>query len=181
MELIPATHFGYGDKSQALGTSIKWISEWHWKHYDKNNNLIWEDKPFNTLAQEGGESILDSYLRNQNHAPTFYIRLFNDTPVKTDSISDLVNEASGNGYAAQEIPRTTSGWISLGLDAGDFQAISSEETFSASGGSWGPVTYGVLTTTTDSSGKLIAFVQLSTPRTLADSESLKVTVKIKQA
>lgn len=181
MELIPAKNFGYGNKTSDPITAIKWIGEWHFKHYDKNGKIIWEDIIKNALAQEGGQSILDSYLRNQNHPPTFYFRLFNDTPVKTDALSDLVNEASGNGYAAQEVPRSTGGWVSLALDAGDYQATSSEETFSASGGSWGPVTYAVLATTTDASGKHIAFVQLSQSRTLQDGESLKVTMKIKQA
>lgn len=181
MKLIPARAFGYNSNTLIANNPIKWIGEWHFEHYDKNNKLIWEDTISNALAQEGGQSFLDSYLRNQNHPPTFYIRLFNDTPVKTDALSDLVNEASGNGYAAQEVPRTTSGWVSLALDAGDYQAVSSQETFSASGGSWGPVTYAVLATTTDNSGEHIAFVALSQSRTINDGESLKVTIKVKQA
>lgn len=181
MELIPAKLFGWIGKNLGLTFAIKWIGEWNFQHFDKNGQLIWEDTRHNALAQEGGESMLDSYLRDQNHPATFYIRLFNDTPVKTDALSDLVSEASGNGYAAQEVPRSTGGWVSLALDSGDFQATSSQETFSASGGSWGPVTYAVLATSTDSSGKHIAFVALSTARTLADGETLKVTLKIKQA
>lgn len=181
MELIPAKLFGWIGKKFGLTFAIKWIGEWNFQHFDKNGQLIWEDTINNDLAQEGGESMLDSYLRNQNHPPTFFIRLYNDTPVKTDGLADLVNEASGNGYAAQEVPRSTGGWVSLALDSGDFQAVSSQETFSASGGSWGPVTYAVLATTSNDTGKLIAFVVLSTARTLADGESLKVTLKIKQA
>lgn len=146
----------------------------------KTGELVWEDLGrHNTLAHEGGENALDSWLRNQNHPPTFYIRLFNDTPVKSDSLSDLVNEASGNGYAPQEMPRTTSGWVTLALDGDDFQAVSSEETFVASGGSWGPVTYGVWATSSDNSGKLIAFVALSQTRTIQDGETLLVTIKTK--
>ena len=181
MELIPAKNFGYSDKIPNPITALRWIGEWHFKHYNKDGKLIWEDIAKNDLAQEGGQSILDSYLRNQNHPPTFYLRLYNDTPLKTDALSDLQNEASGNGYVAAEIPRSTSGWIALALDAGDYQATSSEETFSASGGSWGPVTYAVLATTSDNSGKHIAFVALSQTRTLQDGETLKVTLKIKQA
>lgn len=181
MELIPAKLFGWFKKKTGLTNAIKWKSLWRFEHYNKDGKLIWEHEQYNTLAQEGGQSMLDTYLRDQNDPTTFYIRLFNDTPVKTDALSDLTGEASGNGYAAQEVPRSTGGWVSLALDSGDYQATSSQETFSASGGSWGPVTYAVLATSTDSSGEHIAFVALSTSRTIADGESLKVTLNVKQA
>ncbi len=180
MKLIPASNFGYGEKP-GMDSIVHWDAIWEFKCFDKKGKLLWKEERKNTLAQEGGQNALDSWLRNQNHPATFYIRLFNDTPVKTDALSDLVNEAAGNGYAAQEIPRSTGGWLTLALDSGDYQAVSSQETFSASGGSWGPVTYGVLATSSDNSGKHIAFVALSQTRTINDEESLKVTIKVKMA
>lgn len=163
-------------------TAIHWDAIWNFRCIKTaTKKLVWGEEVKNTLAHEGSEIVLDSFFRGQNHPPTFYIRLFNDTPVKADSISDLVNEASGNGYAAQEMPRSTSGWVTLVLDGDDFQTTSSQETFSASGGSWGPVTYGVLTTSSDSSGKLIAFTALSQSRTINDGETLLVTIKVKQS
>jgi hypothetical protein len=177
-----AKPFGYVDKKELSkqNTAIHWDGTWEFRHFDANSDLIWEHTAKNSLANEGEESMLDSYLRNQNNPSTFYVRLFNDTPTETDSLGAITGEPSTNGYAPQEITRNTSGWVSLALDSGDFQATSSEETFSASGGSWGPVTYAVLATTSGNAGKHIAFVALSQSRTLADGESLKVTLKVKQ-
>ncbi len=181
MEFISAEKFGYGKKEpNPSGIFPHWDGTWEFKHLNIKGEVIWEHVAKNALADEGGESILDTYLRGQNAPSTYYVRLFNDTPTVTDSLGALANEPSTNGYAPQEITRNTSGWVSLALDSGDFQATSSEETFSASGGSWGPVTFAVLATTSGNAGKHVAFVALSTPRTLADGESLKVTLKVKQ-
>jgi hypothetical protein len=154
---------------------------WTIEHLDANGNVIWRQTQVpNALADEGENNILDVYYRGQNAPTTFYCRLYNDTPLETDSLADLTGEPVGNGYAAQEIERSTVGWPTLALDAGDWQLTSKEVTFTASGGSWGPVTHAVLATSSDNSGLLIAFVALSTSRTLQDGETLKVTIQPKQ-
>jgi len=157
----------------------KWVGIWHFEHYDKDGNLIWEADSKNNLADEGEQWVLDSFLRGAAAPTGFYIRLYNDTPVDTDSLSTLTGEPSGNGYQAQLVEASSTGWPTLALDAGDYQATSKEVTFNATGGSWGPVTYAVLATSSDNTGKLIAYVALSQSRTLNDGESLKVTMKIK--
>lgn len=157
----------------------QWVGEWQFAHIGANGQIKDEWSMFNALADEGEQNLLDQYFRNQNAPTSFYIRLFNDTPVETDTLSSLTGEPSTNGYAAQGIGRATSGFPTLALDSGDYRLTSSTETFSASGGSWGPVTYAVLATSTDNSGKLIAYVALSQSRTLADGESLQVTLYIK--
>lgn len=166
---------------EKLGLSVKWIGEWTFRYFNNHGNLISEDIVENNLADEGEEAMLDVFFRNGTSYATFYIRLFNDTPVDTDGLSDLINEASGNGYAAQSLARNNTDFPTLALDSGDFQVESLEQTFSASGGSWGPVTYAVLATSSDNSGKLIAYVALAASRTLQDGDSLKVTFKIKLA
>lgn len=166
---------------EKLRVSVKWISEWTFKYFNKHGNLISEDIVENNLADEGEEAMLDVFFRNGTSYATFYIRLFNDTPVDTDGLSDLINEASGNGYAAQSLARNDTDFPVLALDSGDFQVESLEQTFSASGGSWGPVTYGILATSSDNTGKLIDYVALASSRTLQDGDSLKVTFKIKLA
>lgn len=157
----------------------RWIGVWHFEHYDRGGNLIWEDQIHNALADEGEYAFLDVFLRAGSAPAQFYFRLYNDTPVEADGLSDLTGEPSTNGYAAQLVERSNTGWPTLVLDSGDYQATSTEETFSASGGSWGPVTYAVLATTSDNSGKLVAYVALSQSRTLQDGESLKVTMEVK--
>jgi hypothetical protein len=154
--------------------------EFRFEHLDGDGNLLWsQDWTPNALADEGEANILDVYFRNQNAPAQFYLRLYNTTPTETSTLSSLTGEPSGNGYAAQLVERSTVGWPTLALDAGDYQLTSKEVTFSASGGSWGPVTYCVLATTSDNTGKLISFVALSQSRTLQAGESLKVTMKQK--
>jgi hypothetical protein len=159
---------------------IRAIGVYDFRAFNSEGNLIWEDldRP-NNLADEGEYMFLDVVLRAGTAPGQFYLRLWNDTPVETDTIATLASEASGNGYAAQLVERSATGWPTLALDSGDYRAVSSTETFSASGGSWGPVTYCTLTTSTDSSGKLVSYVALSQSRTLASGESLQVTYRLK--
>lgn len=134
----------------------------------------------NALADEGEKNILEQYYRAENAPTQFYARLYNDTPLETDGLADLTGEPSGNGYSAQLIERSSTGWPTLAQDAGDWQLTSKTLTFTASGGSIGPVTYLVIATTSDNTGLHIAFIALSQSRTLADGESLEVTIKPKQ-
>lgn len=158
-----------------------WIGFYEIECRDKDGNLLWSEVLQNALADEGEQSMLDGYLRAQNLPTTFYLGLYNDTPLETDTMADLVGEPTENGYARQEIERSAVGWPTLALDSGDYMATSKQVTFSATGGSWGPVTYMVLTTTASgTAGKLIAFVALSQSRTLQNTETLGCKIKIKQ-
>ncbi|MFH2012585.1 MAG: hypothetical protein ABIJ37_07805 [Pseudomonadota bacterium] len=161
--------------------SQKWVGVWEFRHIDKDGKVLWKETKENFLADEGEEAFLDVFLRSGSAPSGFYIRLFNDTPTETDTLSDLTGEPSGNGYTAQAVARdaTAAGWPTLALDSGDYMATSKTVEFIASGGSIGPVTYGVLATSTDSSGILVAAVALSTSRTMADGEKLQVTMYIK--
>jgi hypothetical protein len=167
-------------KSKYVGMDVREIGSMDFRCFDKYGNLKWEElnRP-NSLADEGEYMFLDVALRNGTAPSNYYLRLFNDTPVETDTLGSLTGEPTGNGYAAQTVERNTTGWPTLALDSGDYRATSSTETFTASGGSWGPVTYCVLATTTDSSGKLVSYIALSQSRTLASGESLQVTYRLK--
>lgn len=148
--------------------------------YDRDGNLIWQelDVP-NDLTNEGQSLFLDCTLRATNCPTTYYLRLYNATPAKTSGLADLSGEPSTNGYAAQNLTRDATGWPTLAINDVDYMATSATKTFSASGGSWGPVHHAVLATSTGTSGKLVSSVGLSQWRTLADGESLQVTYKIK--
>lgn len=136
----------------------------------------------NALADEGEQSMLDVYFRGATAPTAFYIALYNDTPVDTDTMASLAGEPSGSGYARQLVERSNTGFPTLALDSGDFRAVSSVETFTASGGSIGPVTHACLVTAATGTGGLhIAYNALSTSRTLASGESLDVTYRIKLA
>ena len=160
----------------------KTLSPTYWKfdHRDKNGKIVWsQDWTPNALADEGEQAILDVFFRAATAPTTFYLGLYNDTPVETDGLSDLTGEPSTFGYAREEITRDNTGWPTLALDSGDYQLTSATVQFGATGGSWGPVTYAVLATTANDTGLLIAFVALSQSRTLNDGETLDVSMALK--
>lgn len=177
------------------------------RQYDKSGRLLWGSKlelpkggrpilkgsprdlaairdqlwTANNLADEGEKDILDVYFDDVAVRANTYARLYNDTPGETDGLSDLTGEASGNGYAAATFARGTD-WGDPTLDSGDMQTTSTTKSFSASGGSWGPVTYAVLATVaTGTSGLLLAYVALSSSRTLTDGDSMNVDWAVKLA
>lgn len=147
--------------------------------YDASGALKWQETAHNALADEGEQYFLGVGLRGTTMAANTYLRLFNDTPAETDTLSTLTGEPSGSGYSAQTLSSDATGWPTLGLDSGDYQATSATKTFTASGGTIGPVTYLVLATSTDGTGKLLSYAALSTSRTLSDGDSLNVTYKLK--
>ena len=180
----------------------------HWRHRHRNvdGEIIWAsgvgelDKPIlpgsaewieldhdqpwspNSAADELEDDILDVYFRGSTAPTNFYLALYNDTPVDTDTMALLTGEPSGNGYARQLIERSATGFPTLALDGGDYMLTSSTETFTASGGSIGPVTYACLVTvSTGTAGLLLIYNALSQSRTLADGESLDCSLTIKAA
>lgn len=179
-------------------------TEWQYRHR-REGRLIWassigeldipvdgkefiellHDQPWtpNALADEGEQDFLDVYLRAATAPTTFYVGLVNDTIVDTDTLATITGEPSGNGYSRKQVERNSTGWPTLALDSGDFRAVSSVETFTASGGSIGPVTSAFLCTNAASgtAGKLLTYNALSQSRTLADADSLDVTTRIKLA
>lgn len=148
--------------------------------HDATGKVKWTDIAHNNLADEGEQWLLDTFLRGAAGPATFYLRVWNDTPAETDAISNLSGEPSGNGYSAKEVERSDTGWPTLAIDSGDYQAVSKSVTWTASGGSIGPVTYITLCTSSDASGKLISYAALSATRTLAAGDSLTATYRIKQ-
>jgi hypothetical protein len=160
---------------------VREIGSMDFRAYDKHGKLKWEELDRqNNLADEGEYMFLDVVLRAGSAPGGYYLRLYNVTTTDTSNLTSISTyEPSGNGYTAQTVARNTTGWPTLALDSGDYQATCATQTFTATGAGWGPVTYCVLATSTDSSGKLVSYVALSQSRTLAAGESLQVTYKLK--
>jgi len=157
-----------------------WYGVWEVYHWDKFGNVIWQETIENALADEGEALALATFL--QSAALTeFYLGLSDDTPDDTYALADLVGEPPGTyGYARQLIERSNVGWPSIALDAGDFMATSKLVTFTAVGGTIGPVTIMFLTdVATGTAGNFIAWAALSAARTLEADESLGCKMKIK--
>lgn len=159
-----------------------WKGVFNFQIVDKFGNVKEAWCVENDLADEGEKLILDVMFGDAVKPSTYYLRLFNDTPVETDTLSDLTGEASGNGYSAFTLNNDTTDFPTRALDSGDWQVTSKAYSFIASGGPIpvsGSVTYAVLATSSDNTGKLVSFVELSTPRTLAEGEQLTGTYSIK--
>jgi hypothetical protein len=152
---------------------------WKLECRDINGNIKWKEEGRNGLVDEGEENMLRTYFRNESEPTEFYVRLANDTIIETDTLSDIAGEPSGNGYAPILIERSAVGFPIIQLDNGDYRVTSKEFTYTASGGTIGPVNLAYVATTSDNSGKLIAFKALSTTRNISDGDSLLGTFRIK--
>lgn len=176
-------------------------TEWAYQHRTAEGQVIWlsgigdvdleagsrehaqalAEQPFtlNALADEGEQDMLSVYFRGGTAPTNFYIGLLNSTPTDTTTLATMTGEPSGSGYARSLVERSSTGWPTLALNSGDYRAISSTETFTASGGTIGPVTYAFLTTVVSgTSGLFLVYNALSTSRTLASGESLDVNMRI---
>lgn len=159
--------------------SIKHPTLWKFQHVDRDGNVLWEqDWTENALANEGEQDILEGFFRGGSIPTNFYIGLINDSGIaETDTLATMTSEPSGNGYSRQV---TT--FAATALNGGDYETDSDQETFTASGGNIGPVDHAILTdVASGTAGSLLAYVPLSTSRTLTDGDSLNVTVTVSLA
>lgn len=134
------------------------------------------DQPWtlNVFTDEGETDVLDVYLRAATAPTNFYLGLANTTIAETTTLASI-SEPSGNGYARQLIERSATGFPTLAASV----ATSTTETFTASGGTIGPVTDAFLATVASGTAGLLLFGSaLSTTRTLADGESLDSDIAI---
>lgn len=135
----------------------------------------------NALADEGESDMLAVYFRTQAKRANMFGRLFNDTPVETDTLATLTGEVTGTGYAAVTWAVSDAGFPTLALAAGDFQVTSSVQTFTA-GGAWTVATNLVMATVASGTAGLhIAWAALSASRTLANTDTLDVSMAVKLA
>lgn len=160
-------------------------TEWRFEH-KRDGEVIWESDPIglfhsNALADEGEKSMLDVYFAGTTPLANLYVRLYNDTPVDTDTLATLTGEVTGTGYAAITLARGTTDWPTVALDSGDFRASSLQKTWTA-GGAWTAATYAVLASVASgTSGLLIAYTALGATRTLVNTDELNFIQRIKLA
>jgi hypothetical protein len=157
-------------------------SFWKVRHLDKSHNVLWEDFGPNVFHDGGEEWLCKVAFSEQMSVPSaFYIGLDNRTePSEEDTLASLSGEPTGNGYARQAVNSDDTDWtVSQDSGSGDWQALSKTVTFTANGGSIGPVTQMFLATSANNSGVLICTRPLSQERTLADGESLECSLYIR--
>lgn len=157
-----------------------WNGIWKVQHI-RNGEVIWEDTGKNSLVQQGEEALLEVFFRNDtDYAPTqFYVRLCNSTPSIISTLSTIVGEVTTGDYAPKLLERSSIGFpIKDTTSGGNYRLTSKVITFTAAGASIGPVTNAYLATTSDNSGKLIAFRSLSMARTIIDGDSMTIQIQI---
>jgi hypothetical protein len=148
------------------------------KHFSADNEIIWEDKNiYNILHTDGEEFILKSTFiggSDSAYIPTnYYFGLDSRSTISaSDTMADIENEPSTNGYVRQAVASLNK--FTLILVGGINQARSPIITFSASGGSWGPVLNLFITDKIDNSGLLIASAALSQSTTLSSGQSVSM-------
>ena len=160
--------------------NIHWDGTWNFKHVDRQGAVIDEWSEKNALINSGEYKMLDVYFRGATAPSEHWLRLTAGLSETATMAAVTASEASGSGYAPQLITSNATYWPTLALSSGDYQVNSTTVTFEATGGSWGPVDEVALCTASNSNeGSLVAYVALSTSRTLVSGDSLQVSVNVK--
>jgi hypothetical protein len=138
----------------------------------RNGEVIWQsEKLTNILHNQGEEYMLNALFKTTVvSVPTFYyLGLDNRATLSADdTIASLQGEPTTNGYSRQAVSSAT-GFTIEEVD-GVSRATSLIVSFTASGGSWGPVSNLFLSNTINNTGYLIATAPLGSSRTLNNGD-----------
>lgn len=150
------------------------------EHLDVDGKLLWKDSNIKNLLHAGGEEfILDVMFTGNATIPTnYYLGMDNRSSLaRNDTMSTVssTEPTSVNGYVRASVPSSGSFSVSE-VDETVFEAESPILSFSATGGSWGPVGNLFLTNASDFSGVLISSVLLSSPTTVTDGQTINVRI-----
>jgi len=152
------------------------------QHLDKDGKVLWQQNNIKNLLHTDGEDfILRVLFAGESLPSNYYLGLDNRSEVlAADTMTTIQNEGSEpstNGYSRVVLTTGASFTIQLTV-GGNTEALSPISSFSASGGSWGPIINLFLTTEADFSGRLISSVSLSNAVTVLDTETLTVRMAL---
>ncbi len=97
--------FGSDFKSGAKGGGV-----FHFKCFDKDGNLKWEDKAHNLVVNEGLEDMNDKYFSGSAYTATWFLGLINNSPSPS--------------YAAGDTLASHAGWVETTDYAGNRKAVT---------------------------------------------------------
>jgi hypothetical protein len=150
------------------------------KHLSADGDVLWKSENIrNILHTSGEEFMLTSLFSDASTIPTDYVFGLDNrlTVAAADTMTDVsLVEPAGNGYFRQAV--ASDGQFVISVVNGVNRASGPIITFSAAGGSWGPVRNLFLTDQPDSSGFLIASVPLAQVLTVADGESVSMRMAL---
>jgi hypothetical protein len=148
------------------------------QHLSKNGEVLWRSENIrNVLHSEGEEFMLTSLFVDASTIPSDYVFGLDNrlTTAADDTMADVsIVEPAGNGYFRQAV--ASDGQFTISVVNNIHRANSPIVTFSAAGGSWGPVRNLFLTNQPDSSGFLIASVPLAQD---GESVSMRMALSLK--
>lgn len=138
----------------------------------------------NALVNSGEDDMLNVYFRNATRPTTFYGRLFGGaTPSDTSTLATMGTEVATSGSLGYAAVSWTANTTDFGAPANvttSQTTTSTTKTFTSTG-TWTVANHlalcSVATGTTGTPG-LIAWVALSTPRTLVNTDTLDVSIAV---
>jgi len=146
--------------------------------FGPDGRLLWEETLRNRLSNQGQSDVVATiYQAVAWPSATLYGRLYNYSPLQTDTLGTLTNEMSGNGYAAVGWTRGTTDFPGTPavLSTGESEIVGVAKTYGpATGAGIGPFTYFVFATTSDNTGHFISYAPFSAARTILAGASLQV-------
>ena len=141
-----------------------------------------EESPWmpNSLADEGEQNVLNTWLLEQAHLSK-YLALLTVDPSETTTMATMTELLGGPGTGGYSRQQGTSGqWITPALNAGDYQTELAEKTFGPATVPWVAFNnVAMVTTATGTAGKFLLFVALSGATSLLIGQSFKYTLRVK--
>lgn len=145
-----------------------------------DGEVIWEAKNlYNMLHSEGEEFFLQCLFNNDGDGvpALYYLGLDDRSELSvSDTMDDILDEPTGNGYLRQTVS-SVNGWT-VALHNGVYRALSQIVTFTAAGGSWGPVQNLFMTNESGDGGVLLASVPLSGSANLSDGDAINMRMAL---
>lgn len=141
--------------------------------FDKDGNLKWEEENYNLMTDEGLEDILDVYFSDGSQDSTHYVGLKGTgDPAAGDTLASHSNWTEFTDYSGDR-----KAWTEGGVSSKSITNSGSAASFSISGS--GTVAGAFLTNAeTGTSGVLVAAVNFTSARTVANGDTLNVTYTI---
>lgn len=128
------------------------------------------------LHQEGLTYMLETSFHGLANAAHIYMGLCTDAALAENATLASLTEVAGTGYARAELNLDDIDFpTSQTTGTADWQLLTKQVTFTGGAGGWTGAVTAFLATTVDGAGKLIASAPLSSTRTLASGDTLKVT------
>lgn len=143
---------------------------------DADGKIIWRQENLHNIFHINGENFMLKALFAGLVLPSnYYFGLDNRATLQDadtlSTIGAIGNEPTANGYFRQNVPKSA---FTVAVVGNHNLAQSPIVTFSATGGSWGPVKNLFMATSSDNQGYLISSVPLSQTLTLDNGQSINV-------